>query len=457
MNKKRFVVSLACVLMITLVLLSFALPAKAFDSRSGGNIEIGSNETVDDDLYVMAGNFTLKGTIKGDLIAMGNTIIIEPGGVVEGDLMAGGQVIEISGDIQGDVRVGGAVISVMGEAQIGEDLVAAGYSLEQARDAIVGGDILLYGSQVQLSGEVAGDATVGVSTAFLMNGAVNGDLNVDISDPQQAPPFNFFSLIPGMPAVPTLPGGFKIMEEARIEGDLSYISPESVDIPAGAVVGAVTHNEPPEPEEPVRREPTAAEKGFRWFVNLLQSLASMLVVGLFTAWVFPNFVSSGASTLRDKPLPSLLWGVVTIIAFIFLIFLVVVVIVALSVILGLITLGDLLSVTVSAGGIIISSLIWTFKLAFSYLSKIVVAALVGALILSPIKPDWAEGRYWPLVLGVILVAILIAIPYLGVLFNILVVLFGLGAIWLIGRDWLSKVIDGRQTSLPEMAESPASE
>jgi hypothetical protein len=71
-----------------------------------------------------------------------------------------------------------------------------------------------------------------------------------------------------------------------------------------------------------------------------------------------------------------------------------------------------------------------------YLSKLVASFLVGRLILERIKPEWAESRYWPMVLGVILFAILVSIPYVGWLIGTLAMLFGLGALFLLEIDWI---------------------
>jgi hypothetical protein len=56
--------------------------------------------------------------------------------------------------------------------------------------------------------------------------------------------------------------------------------------------------------------------------------------------------------------------------------------------------------------------------------------LVGRMILERIRERWGAGRVWPLVLGVVLFAIVRAIPILGWWIGLIVTLFGLGAICL---------------------------
>src|ERR687892_929224 len=114
--------------LVALASLSFASPALAFDGRSGDRIVIESDEVIDDDLYVTAGEFILDGTVNGDLIAMGQTIMIN--GTVEGDVMAAGQTIVVNGTVTGAIRIAGSVLLLSETASVGGDIIGAGYSLE---------------------------------------------------------------------------------------------------------------------------------------------------------------------------------------------------------------------------------------------------------------------------------------------------------------------------------------
>ena len=60
----------------------------------------------------------------------------------------------------------------------------------------------------------------------------------------------------------------------------------------------------------------------------------------------------------------------------------------------------------------------------------------GKLILAKVKPELAEHRVWPLVIGVVIFAFLAALPWFGGLVSLFAVLFGLGALWLFGRGAL---------------------
>jgi hypothetical protein len=133
------------------------------------------------------------------------------------------------------------------------------------------------------------------------------------------------------------------------------------------------------------------------------------------------------------PLLALGEGVLSIAAFCFALFALIVVIIIGAIVFGVLTLGQVTGTIIVLGLLAIFALILGFVLAVSFIAQIVVSILSGRMILARIRPDLAASRYWPLVLGVVIFGILSAIPILGVFVNLIAVLFGLGAIWHIGR------------------------
>ena len=67
----------------------------------------------------------------------------------------------------------------------------------------------------------------------------------------------------------------------------------------------------------------------------------------------------------------------------------------------------------------------------SYLCQAIVAYLVGRWILSRIRPEWNSKIYAPLLIGLLILGLLIAVPVAGGLLQFLIVLAGLGAIVLV--------------------------
>ena len=139
-------------------------------------------------------------------------------------------------------------------------------------------------------------------------------------------------------------------------------------------------------------------------------------------------------------------GAIAWAAFFFALLLIVIVMVAGGIIFGALTLGGISGTIIWLGILSMFALIVLFVLATAYVSKIVVGTAVGRWIFSKTNPSLAEHRFWPMILGVLVVAVVVALfrfplvplGFFGWLLNFAVVLFGLGALWLWGRDRFSK-------------------
>jgi cytoskeletal protein CcmA (bactofilin family) len=428
MKQKRFRKWVGLIGLICLVLFTFAPTALAFESRSGETVVIGAGEVIEDDLYVGANTFTLDGTIKGDLIVFGSTIEIN--GTVEGDLIAAGQTVTVGGTVMDDVRIAGQALILDSEAQVGDDVLAAGMSIEVKKGSSVGGDFVYGGYQALLAGDVAEDVRVAVG-GLQLSGSIGGDVKAEVGEAGEGPPPMFF--MPGVPSMPSVPLGLTVDEGAHIGGKLDYTSASEWSIPAGVVTGAIMRHKP-EVEAEVEVVVSPAQRVAEWFLRHLRRLVTLLLVGLLMVWVVPGWTEKATGALQAKPLPSLGWGVVSIAVFILALLVILIATILVAVVLGVVTLGGLAGTTVWTGILTMALLAFFFSIAVTYVTKLVVSFLGGRLILARLKPDWAEGRIWPLVVGVVLFVVITAIPILGGLISLIVVLLGLGALWLLGRD-----------------------
>jgi cytoskeletal protein CcmA (bactofilin family) len=129
-------VSILIGLVLLAVLLAVSPVRGAMETRSGQEVTIGLDEVVEDDLYVTANDVVVDGTIEGDLVAFGRSITVN--GTVEGDLIAAGQTVEVGGTVEDDARLAGQALLLGGRASVGDDLLAAGYSLENEPDSTIG-------------------------------------------------------------------------------------------------------------------------------------------------------------------------------------------------------------------------------------------------------------------------------------------------------------------------------
>jgi hypothetical protein len=120
-------------ILLALVGLFAAAPARAADTRSGDQVVIGRGEVIEDDLYVAANSVTIDGTINGDLVAVGSQITIN--GTVKGDLLAAAQGIAINGTVNDDVRAAGQAIMLGPSARVAGDLAMQGRQRGAGRSA----------------------------------------------------------------------------------------------------------------------------------------------------------------------------------------------------------------------------------------------------------------------------------------------------------------------------------
>ena len=422
---------LSVFILLALLTMSITSSAMAFDGRSGENVVIEADEVIKDDLYVGATNFTLEGTVKGDLFVSGETIVIN--GTVEGDLFAAGQSVVINGTVTDDVRIAGAGLQLGEKAVIGGDLLGGSASMEAKKGSVVEGDFLYGGAQALLAGDVTGDAMFGAG-ALELRGTIGGDVTAEVGSAEDAgaPPSSYMWQT-GI-AVPSVAPGFTIGEDATIGGNLTYTQTKDIEIPSDAVSGKVTRKEPVADVNVQYTPPTAAEKAASWSFDLLRSIVTLVLFGLLLAWLAPKFMQSVMDKIQTTPAASLGWGVVSYAAFFFTLLVIFTAMIVGGVAFGVLTLGGISGTIVWLGILSIFALIVGFVLVTAFFTKIVVAWLGGKWIMGRINPALAEHKVWPLLVGVVIVALAVALPFIGWIFGLLVMFLGLGALWLWGRD-----------------------
>jgi cytoskeletal protein CcmA (bactofilin family) len=428
-------------LFVPVLIIIFALcltrPVKAYEPRGGDIVIIEASEVIEDDVYVGAGSFTLRGTIIGDLIVFGSEINITSSGLIEGDLIALGQAVVIKGRVSDDVRVGGAAVTIESGAHIGGDLIAAGYSLDIEPDSTIDGELIFAGGQTRISGEIGGDTLVR-SNAFQLEGTIYGDVNVHTGEVEDAPPFivNPVQFIPGMPPVPNIRPGLQIDESAHIDGSLDYVARSDAEIPNDVVTGAIHRTEPKLPESEIEPEtpPTPTEMVLSWLLGLARRVISLMLVGLLLLWLVPEFLEANVSTLRRQPMTSLLWGAAVFFFFIVGLVAVIFLTALLVTIFSAATLHQLTLTTIFTGVTTLLGSLLVFRLVIYYLAYIVVGLLIGGFVIDLSNGKSRYKTLLTLIIGVFLLSILSVIPYVGFLVNMFVLFLGLGVLWLMAKD-----------------------
>jgi cytoskeletal protein CcmA (bactofilin family) len=394
---------------------------------------IGPDQVIEDDVYVTANEVVVDGTIRGDLIAFGGSIAVD--GTVEGDLIGAAQAVEIGGTVEDDVRIAGQTLLLDEGAEVEDDLIAAGFSLENVPDSAVGGTLMYAGYQALLQGIVGEDVNA-AANGLELGGEVGANVDAEVDGEGGGPPPFLFA---PQADLPTVDSGLTLTDSATVGGNLTYESSTEAQIdPQAQIEGEVVGE-----ERPAEAEEDAYTFADAVFDNL-RSFIALLLVGLILIWIAPNWIRRRAGTVLNRPLASLGWGVLGLVAFLALGVAILLATLVLAVILGLLTLGGLVTLIVVLGLLAEVVLVLAFWVFTNYLAQIVVSFLAGLLLVEAVRPGRGSGRVLPLVIGLILYGILRAVPVLGPLVGLAVVLLGLGTL----LDWIWAKLRRRRATPP---------
>jgi hypothetical protein len=309
-------------------------------------------------------------------------------------------------------------------AEVVGDLLAAGLSLETDAGSGVNGSLVTVGYQALLAGSIGQDLSA-ATDAIELRGSVGGNVEAEAQGEGAAPAFLRF--IPSPVAMPTVQPGLTVAPTASIGGDLDYTARADGRIAEGArISGSVTRTEV---ETGARPEPAPAER----LLTHLRRLIALFVVGLVLLWLAPGWVRRLADTVKHRPLPSLGWGLVGLIAVPILMLALIAIIVFIAVAAGLLSLGRLVALVIGLGLLSEGAVAVGLWITLAFLAHVVVGFLLGRLSLERLSPSLAGGRVLPLLVGLSILVVLGAVPVLGALVRFVVALLGVGVVCL----WLS--------------------
>jgi hypothetical protein len=420
MKRKTRIVTLLS--LFVLVLWVFVPAASAYDGRGGERVVVGKDEVINDDLFAGGNTVIVDGTITGDLIAAGQTVTIN--GKVTGNVIAVGSSVTVNGEVGHDVMAAGAAVTIGPDARIGHNAYTAGASVESQAGSLIGGSLLIGAGQGKVSGPITNDLLVGAGRLRLERTVGrNAKIAVDTSDASLSPSYMYGANMPPMPSVRP---GLTFGEEAHVAGALEYISGQTVE-GAANVSSQVTHRLPPQDQE-LSRELAQRHSTSSYVFDALRRLVALLLVGLLIALLAPRWVTVPAEKLLSRPLPSLGLGLAGLVAAPLGWLVALGVIILVAVLFGLLSLGSLTGLTLLAGLPALSLAFVGILLIVGYLCQAIIAYLGGRWIVSLIRPEWNRTIYAPLLIGLFILGLLIAVPVAGGVLEFLIVLAGLGAI-----------------------------
>jgi len=354
------------------------------------------------DLLVAPGD-----TLENDLYQWGQMLAVD--GTLDGDVIAWVQTAKVLGTVTQDLNVFTQDLSIMGE--VGDDVRAMCQSL--SLDGRVKGDILAFAATFAVSDRsvIEGDVRVGCGAATI-NGTVNGNLVL------YAGQVVLNGKVLG-DAMVTSDAVITLGENAEIVGDLSYKAPVPLEIKPGQVGGEVMFI----PKELDEDEGTDFDfpRGFGVFFHIFLFVTAVIAGSILVA-LTKDHANRTASIVRRKPLKSLGIGFIAFIC---------------VPVLALITLILIVTIPVSM------LLILGYAIA-AYIAKFYVAIWVGNLILR--RKDGDPRSPVPvMLLGLVVLYILTALPFIGTLISFLIVFLGFGALLQRKETRLDKVFETERT------------
>jgi cytoskeletal protein CcmA (bactofilin family) len=315
-------------------------------------------------------------TVPSDLYAFAGTVRVD--GTVDGDLVASGGTVDVTGTVTGDVLAAGGSVTVNGT--VGGDVRIAGGTLS------VGGavkeDLLATGGQLTLtSSGTVGEDLIAASGTLTIDGTVTGNVSA------RAGTYNKAGTIGGT-------------EDVTITG--------RNDLP------------------PAPGEPGAAPTPERQAIDAIRHFLVVVLVGALLIWLTPRPYAAMKTALRERPVPSVGWGIVAFIGFIVFLIVVLIAVILLAITFGLLGFSDLVGIDILGGTVAILGASLAFSLVAGYVSDALVGVVLAGLVIRGENASrWRELGV--LAAGAAVVVLLSSLPVVGPWVKLIVILLGLGA------------------------------
>lgn len=353
--------------------------------------------TLNNDIILIGDNVLVDGTVNGNLLALGRTVEIS--GTVDGSAIILAGLLNISDAINGSLYNASGETRLGANGMVGRDLYYAGGSLDVKPEASIGRDLFAFTGGAQLSKNIGRDV-VAVVGPYEMLKVLYRALNGKFGLPKLDVPF--LSLAPsprhaaGFGAAAAVPFSLLGMGSAPA----GTLAQSSIDWQA---VGD-------------------------WALGRMREFVVLLVIGSLLLWLAPPRLKAWVGRSTQKPWQLMLYGLGYIIIGFAGAAIILTLILVLSYGIAILTLTNLAFLFAMLGMLSVGLAFFVFILFAFYVSKVVVADMLGVLILNKLAPKATIHRFWPFLLGLFLYVLLVSIPYLGFVLAFLAIVLGFGAI-----------------------------
>ena len=377
-------------LVLTFTLISLSCMAQSSNSDSPDLV----TRDLGQDHFAAGDNVGVDTPVAGDLIAAGQETILDSS--VAGDAVLAGGTVRVNGMVSQNVFAAGGQVYVNGS--VARNARLAGGQVEIAPSAHIDGNVSIATGEARVNGTISGYLQA-VGGRLYINGPVGGDVEVSGSQIELGP-------------------------ETRISGKLRYRTAGQLKRdPAAQVAGGI---------EQLPLSQAGFGRGFGRTFFWIWTLGLMLVVTILIPLV-PTFFTDVSQTLQTRPGASGLLG------------------------LGTLFLVPVASVFMLATvlGVPLALLSMTVFFALLMVSYVAAGAAIGDWFLKRLQPAQAGVLRWKIgaaIGGILLLALISEVPFLGPLAVFATFLMGIGAVGL----YLNALRHDVSTPPPTVAESPSS-
>jgi len=367
--------------LLLIAFLMFGVNAYSAEYFSGNTMKVAFGDTLDQDIFAGCRQVEVFGYVAGDIYAGCETVNIE--GKIQDDVLVGCRNFTLTGIINDGLIVFAESITIDGTVR--GDVIAFGKQIRLTDRARLEGNIFIgCGEFTQEGAPIAGFLKGGAGSVYL-NGPVGDEVelgvdNIDFGEKYTSGGGTFI----------TVPEGFD-------ESTLSYL--------------------PPNLELDFEEHQWFFQKTFFYW-----SLLSFLVVGVLLILIFKNSGKEYVTYARANLPFSLLAGIIFLI----------------------ITPTVLSIISVFIITIPVALILFVLYAILVYLSFVFSALYIGDFIWGQImKANSGYGLFWPLLIGLITICLVMQIPYLGWLFGFAFICFGSGS--MIMYIWNTKKVENTAT------------
>ncbi len=383
-----------------------------------------NDETINNDVFLNGENIVVDGAIEGDLFAVGNNITIN--GTVEGSVVAIGQNITVNGKVDGSVYATGVTFTLGEDARIRRSLYWIGVHLGLKKGSEIEWDLNGFMLSARLAGRVGRDIKASIGILDL----IQFFLNTTDSEFEGV-------LLPENNQLVTIP-----TENSVVSKD---------DLTATKLPAATNTTQ-------TAQQQAANATGQEMLITMLTQYVSLLIVAGILAWLFPKKLDAWSNQARRFPLLATGQGFMGYFVGFIATFFLITFVFALGLGLFKFNLNELAMLTYGIGFSSIALGFSLFIALIAFVSKVIVAYVVGTMILEKLLPAATRRRVFPLLLGLIIFVLLRAIPYFGWITTLIVTWMGMATVWM---SWQANRNGDTAVSIPpttpeEAAQIPTS-